>query len=310
MEKPIVFLSHSSKDRGQLSALKNLLDQRASGLLDFFLSSDGESLKFGRNWVVSVADALEKAQLMFVFLSPNSVSSSWVHFEAGHAIAKGLKVVPVCIPGMDLNRMTPPLSLLQGFNLHGAESMANVVRLCNQQFAAKILESFTPEDFARVFAKSIAETQGFFGKFSRFISRIWLRQYGEKEPTWEPVKAIPTLIEISRNANVEFSEYKTGNEGGIKADEIFETPGCEVTVSYDGNDEQSIICSFSPQLFHINAPLLDISYSKVVGKRRWFAELNFTSNVDLVDYRPELTTRLLNSGIRVLNRHNFDFRGL
>jgi hypothetical protein len=75
MEKPIVFLSHSSLDKAPLAALKKMLDERAAGGLNFFLSSDGESIRFGRNWVVSISDALAKAELMFVFLSAHSADS-------------------------------------------------------------------------------------------------------------------------------------------------------------------------------------------------------------------------------------------
>jgi len=113
MEKPIVFLSHSSLDKAALAALKKILDDRAAGSLNFFLSSDGESIRFGRNWVVRISDALSQAKLMFVFLSPQSADSKWIHFEAGCAYAKDIQVVPVCLPGIDLNRITPPLSLLQ-----------------------------------------------------------------------------------------------------------------------------------------------------------------------------------------------------
>src|ERR1043166_4231169 len=44
MEKPIVFLSHSSKNKRELIALKELLDRKAVGFIKFFLSSDGESI--------------------------------------------------------------------------------------------------------------------------------------------------------------------------------------------------------------------------------------------------------------------------
>ncbi len=57
--------------------LKNLLDKRAAGSIEFFLSSDGESIRFGRNWVVRVSDALAKAELMFVFLSAEGEHCPW-----------------------------------------------------------------------------------------------------------------------------------------------------------------------------------------------------------------------------------------
>src|SRR5204862_472090 len=108
-QKPIVFLSHSPKDKEPLLKLKRALEKRAAGSIDFFLTSDGQSLPFGKNWLVGISDALNEARLMFVFLSDNSSSSKWVYFEAGHAYAKKINVVPVCFPGLSIERTGAPL---------------------------------------------------------------------------------------------------------------------------------------------------------------------------------------------------------
>lgn len=126
-QKPIVFLSHSSRDKEQLIALKQELDRRFGNSVTFFLSSDGESIPFGANWVSEITDALAEAKLMFLFLSRNSADSKWIHFEAGHSYGNKLRVVPVCLPGLGLDEVTPPLRLLQGFNLHSAAMMGNLV---------------------------------------------------------------------------------------------------------------------------------------------------------------------------------------
>src|SRR4030095_6014234 len=98
MEKPIVFLSHSSTDKAAMAKLKALLDGRAAGCLDIFLSSDGESIRFGRNWIARISESLDNAKLMFACLTAESASSRWIHFEAGHAHGRGIQVVPVCFP--------------------------------------------------------------------------------------------------------------------------------------------------------------------------------------------------------------------
>jgi hypothetical protein len=63
MEKPIVFLSHSSRDSQALNRLKVALEEKTHGTIDFFLSSDGESIPFGRNWVAAIQQALDRAHL-------------------------------------------------------------------------------------------------------------------------------------------------------------------------------------------------------------------------------------------------------
>ena len=98
-----------------------MLERATSGTLSLFLSSDGQSIPFGRNWVATVEQALDSSALMFSFLSPVSTGSAWINFEAGYAYARGVKVVPVAILGKDLNTLHPPLSLLQGFNLKSYE---------------------------------------------------------------------------------------------------------------------------------------------------------------------------------------------
>lgn len=61
MAKPIVFLSHSSRDDKLLGRLKELLLSYTGGAIDFFLSSDGQSIPLGRNWVHEIQQASEAA---------------------------------------------------------------------------------------------------------------------------------------------------------------------------------------------------------------------------------------------------------
>jgi hypothetical protein len=183
MEKPIVFLSHSSKNKAELAALKELLDQRAAGSIEFFLSSDGQSIRFGRNWVVSISDALNKARLMFVFLSAESVDSRWIYFEAGTAYSRDIEVVPVCLPGFDLKEVGPPLSLLQGFNLHSYGALSNIARQCNEVFELRMNESFSEVEFTGVFTDG--KRGSYFGKFGSSVGAIQFRIPTGKEQLTE-----------------------------------------------------------------------------------------------------------------------------
>jgi hypothetical protein len=58
MNQHTVFFSHSSVDRKALAELKSLFDNKAAGFVNWFLSSDGQSIKLGTNWVVGISDAL------------------------------------------------------------------------------------------------------------------------------------------------------------------------------------------------------------------------------------------------------------
>ena len=53
MKKETIFFSHSSRDKEAMNYLKTIIDEKTSGILNIFLSSDGESIPFGTNWIHS-----------------------------------------------------------------------------------------------------------------------------------------------------------------------------------------------------------------------------------------------------------------
>jgi hypothetical protein len=172
MNKPTVFLSHSSKDSELLARLKEKLDKKTSGTIDFFLSSDGESIPFGRNWVATLQDALERTKICFVFLTPNSALSSWIYFESGYIYSKKIRVIPVAFPGVDLAKIPPPLGLLQGFNIHFHESLNNILRVLNDEFKTAFSDSFAAPDFDELFAKASLANRSYFGQWTDYIDLI------------------------------------------------------------------------------------------------------------------------------------------
>jgi TIR domain len=339
-EKPIVFLSHSSLDKAPLNALKKILDERTSCLVNFFLSSDGESIKFGRNWVVSVSDALAKAKLMFVFLSPRSADSKWIHFEAGYACAKDkdFRVVPVCLPGIDLDRITPPLGLLHGFNLHSHEAMGNLSRICNDVLSCKIPETFSSDEFEKIAGKIIGHGFSFFGDYSWAVDEIKISSVGDI-PSHD-FCPIPKLEEISKQAKMKCraktrlkNAYMAHDNGLLISD--FEQPGCVIMFEHkeDANEKDgrlqrareqgksvtladkpipkkySFDCSLSPELFHVNAPLLDQWFETAKFALPLNVQICFRKNIDAEKQRQRLTAKLYQSGIGLLENGHFEFDG-
>jgi len=142
MFKPIVFFSHSSKDKDVMVRLKNVFTEKTGGSIEVFLSSDGQSIPLGRNWVYKVQENLKQAGLMIVFVTQNSITSSWIYFEAGYSYSNEIRVVPVGFLGVDLNQLGPPLSLLQGFNITSSDTLNNLIALANEQFKHKHIPSF------------------------------------------------------------------------------------------------------------------------------------------------------------------------
>lgn len=146
--KPVVFFSHSSRDKVALKVLKERFVELTGGTIDVFLSSDGQSIRLGSNWVSSIETALNDAPLMFAFVSPQSLNTPWLYFETGHAYGKAKDVVPVGLFGVDIGKLSPPMNLLQGFNLVDAESMNNLIAKANEVFDMRHKLGFTPNDYS------------------------------------------------------------------------------------------------------------------------------------------------------------------
>ncbi|MCY9826723.1 toll/interleukin-1 receptor domain-containing protein [Vibrio chagasii] len=147
MSKPVVFFCHSSVDKDYLSTFQNQIKNVTLNAIDIFQSSDGESVSFGNNWVHKLEENLNNATITFVFISPESLSSNWIQFEAGLSYGRGISVVPVGIKGVDVAKLQPPLSLLQGFNLSTEGGMNNVISTINKELNFNFSEKFNEVDF-------------------------------------------------------------------------------------------------------------------------------------------------------------------
>ena len=146
MDKPTIFFSHSSKDRDLILPIKNKLAEITSGTMGIFMSSDGQSIPLGRNWVSKIEEGLKNAQIMFIFVTPNSIISDWIYFEAGYAYSKEIEVIPVGI-GVHIGELKAPLNLLQGFDVSSHESLNNFISVINKKFNLSFKESFVESDY-------------------------------------------------------------------------------------------------------------------------------------------------------------------
>lgn len=149
MEKPVIFFSHSSKDKELILPIKEKITDCTGGVLEIFMSSDGQSIPFGRNWVHKIEEGLEKAKVMFVFVTEASLGSGWIYFEAGFAYSKGIEVIPVGI-GVDIGSLKSPLNLLQGFNITSGDSLNNFISIINRTFNYTFTESFSNSDYSNL----------------------------------------------------------------------------------------------------------------------------------------------------------------
>ena len=183
MKKPTIFFSHSSKDKEAILAIKNKLDTATGGVLDIFMSSDGQSIPFGTNWIHKIEEGLQSAKIMFVFVTEVSVASGWIYFEAGFAYSKGIQVVPVGI-GIDIGTLKAPLNLLQGFNITSEDSLNNFITIINRTFDYRFQEAFDKNDYLDVMNLSTLSRNNVV-KFERIVRQAECSIYSNQTSNGE-----------------------------------------------------------------------------------------------------------------------------
>jgi hypothetical protein len=125
--EPDIFISHISEEAEVAIALKELIEQHFSGPPRVFVSSDGESIKMGRDWLETVLKALRTCKAEIVVCSPKSVARPWVNLEAGAVLVRGVPVIPACHSGMTPAGLPLPLLLRQTARL---TEIAGIERIC------------------------------------------------------------------------------------------------------------------------------------------------------------------------------------
>ena len=183
MHKPTIFFSHSSKDKEAILKIKNKLDMATGGVLDIFMSSDGQSIPFGTNWIHKIEEGLQSAKIMFVFVTEVSVASGWIYFEAGFAYSKGIQVVPVGI-GIDIGTLKAPLNLLQGFNITSEDSLNNFITIINRTFDYRFQEAFDKNDYLDVMNLSTLSRNNVV-KFERIVRQAECSIYSNQTSNGE-----------------------------------------------------------------------------------------------------------------------------
>jgi hypothetical protein len=255
---------------------------------------------------------------MFVFLSPQSSNSKWIHFEAGYAAGTDIQVVPVCLPGIELNQISPPLSQLQGFNLNCHEAMANLARTCNRKFGLRIDETFSAEDFEKIKREISALDFGFFGEQTHLIHHInlYCDDIVLANAGCAPIASLLRICETAGENPVvnSFVVEPSLNNHYLTEKFDFELAGCIVTHEIHGEKEprHNIKVELSSERFKINAKLIDIWLKEMQFQAKFMVCISFTSAVSGEENRLRITSKLHSRGIHVVSPYvqdGFNFNG-
>jgi hypothetical protein len=88
--KPLVFISHDTRDAALAEAFADLLQDASGGILRSFRSSDRKGtsgIEFGAEWYSAIMEKLNDATDVVALLTPQSLGRPWLLYEAG--VAKG-----------------------------------------------------------------------------------------------------------------------------------------------------------------------------------------------------------------------------
>ena len=300
MQKPATFFSHSSQDKHALAKLKELFLTKTGGSIDIFLSSDGESIPFGRNWVHSVEQALNDAKLMVVFVTPNSLRSNWLHFESGYAYSKNIQVVPVGI-GIDLTAVGAPLNLLQGFNITSEEGLNNLIAVANKVFGHAHAESFTIEDFHVITTSGRLSMNTALGPHTNAIKEITVRVPKANLNGSTPTSAIKVLATTLAGEALEHA-------ADVKS---IKTQGMTL-YAREGNGPDEIRIDFDPAVADVAFPIIDRLVKIIIptGMSKIPVRIDFFEGIDAIEQHHSLTGRLFGTVVRISPGGELEFRSL
>jgi hypothetical protein len=128
--RPIVFISHDTRDAELAEALGKLLSSVSAGMLKAFRSSDrkgGQGIDFGAEWYPELMKQLDSACDVVCLLTEHSLGRPWILYEAG--VAKGKLDVPVhgLALGVPLSKASAgPFAQFQNCN-NDADSITKLV---------------------------------------------------------------------------------------------------------------------------------------------------------------------------------------
>jgi len=301
MDKPVIFFSHSSKDEGALRKLKEALIQKTGSTVEVFLSSDGQSIPFGTNWVHRIEGALKSAGLMFVFVSPGSLQSKWLYFESGFAYANAMRVVPVGILGVDLEALSPPLTLLQGFNIRDHEGLNNIIAVINEKFSFQFSECFTEEEFVQILPGGASADETGLGALAPLVDSIGFTIPVPNSGGYQKAR------ECLEKLGVECQEQSTNIH-------TYGMTVAQLRQGKEGTSSESHILrvELDPGLTKLTFPLVESVWSlfEFGGRDQFKFRVNFSDVVREATPRYRMTSRLHGTGVTLGDGSAFRFKDM
>jgi predicted nucleotide-binding protein len=111
-ETPYIFVSYARRDSEPVRQVVAELQKR--GIKVWI---DTANLMAGESWVASIQIALEQANVLLVFISPESTRSKWIIHEFEAAIKRGIAVLPILLRPTPIEQLPPRLREIQWLDM-------------------------------------------------------------------------------------------------------------------------------------------------------------------------------------------------
>lgn len=122
-----IFISHVHEDKKLAVSIKEILEGAFINV-DVFVSSDEKDMTERQKWFGSIEKSLEEAEVMIVMCSENSVTRSWINFEAGAGWIKGIDVYPICYGNAEVGSLPRPISEFPALSIHDDDFLEKLFR--------------------------------------------------------------------------------------------------------------------------------------------------------------------------------------
>lgn len=161
--KKLVFISHITEESELAKILSDEIKSSFLGLLDTFVSSDGESIPAGGRWLDSIDAALTNSAIQISLCSPQSIKRPWINFEAGASWIRRIPVVPLCHSGLSKSGLPIPLAMLQSADLDKVADLKIVFAELAKVLGAEKVPEINYDNLIRK-CKAFIETYTYFNK--------------------------------------------------------------------------------------------------------------------------------------------------
>ncbi|EKT5677473.1 toll/interleukin-1 receptor domain-containing protein [Escherichia coli] len=147
MSEKLIFLSHITEEKELAKIIKDAIEDEFAGFVSVFVSSDGETIKAGQNFLKVIEDGLVNCIAAIYLISPNSVKRSWISFELGavwirntlnqNAGLGDIPTLPFCHSGMVFKELPQPICNLNAIEANMASKLEFAFRSLQSAVGAR-----------------------------------------------------------------------------------------------------------------------------------------------------------------------------